>query len=818
MNKLSALTFRYLKFNIKRTITTCIGVIISAVFMYMIFTIGYSTFYSQAEEKFYEYHLGYDAVLICDGKTAREIVKLSPYYNEDSNNDIDVELSYAWVAAEGNRDIIYINDFFAMPRQFHLEVGTLPKNDNSIIASYDKSVFSKENVGDTVELPYEKDGKDYIDTKVISGFYKEDFSVKKEDTGYRLIFFNDGNFTLYGDKIYDLNEVCVFVTFKNKDDVKGDYYKLEEAFDIKEGHISDASVRFNNPETSLSYLTAQALLLIFAFIGAVASIFIVRNAFNISVHERSRDYGLLRSVGMSRRQIIGIIMREAFIISIIGLIIGIAVGHGLCVLGFGIFKRILELSDYYRIRFIPVAWIFTIAAVIVTTAYAMVAPIEKLYRLNPINALRMTDEYKTNRVKRIKSKPNRGRLFSKLFGVEIGYAYKNALRNKGRFIISVATLTICSALLVGIYSSFSMLEHNYKRLWGLECEYSGEICVTDFSDIEYVKNSVDKYSEVDGTDYYVDMYAELVNSGEYDRIYCVGLSDAEYSKTLKMTGDYKKSDRKDVIEGIVLRDSSFTPGENYKLSDTYDGLNLYVSAKVKDNYILFTELNKIFMESKDEYLFNGRYTEYFIYNLDSSSTHINKIYFSEDYINYNSTAGNDYTTYYYHFVVKLNPRKSHVGFKNFIKTSPYEYYSYTEDYDSARDMMTVVRAIVTVVIIILLIMYMVNIINIKSAEMIIRKNELNTLRAIGMSIRQQSRMLYAESVLTAIISAVLGSVIGVISSWYIVNVMLEVWGEIHFTVKWSVIIFAAVLLIAINIFNVWMSKPDDSEIQVGDYY
>ncbi|MBQ9234292.1 MAG: FtsX-like permease family protein, partial [Lachnospiraceae bacterium] len=150
--------------------------------------------------------------------------------------------------------------------------------------------------------------------------------------------------------------------------------------------------------------------------------------------------------------------------------------------------------------------------------------------------------------------------------------------------------------------------------------------------------------------------------------------------------------------------------------------------------------------------------------------------------------------------------------------SPYEYYSYTEDYDSARNMMAVVRAIATVVIIILLVMYMVNIINIKSAEMIIRKNELNTLRAIGMSIRQQSRMLYAESVLTAIISAILGSVIGVISSWYIVSVMLEVWGEIHFTVKWSVIIFTAVLLRAINIFNVWMSKPDDREIQVGDYY
>ena len=363
-----------------------------------------------------------------------------------------------------------------------------------------------------------------------------------------------------------------------------------------------------------------------------------------------------------------------------------------------------------------------------------------------------------------------------------------------------------------------MLEHNYKRLWGLECEYSGEICVYDYNDIEYIKNSVEKYSEVDGTDYYVDMFAELVDSSEYDRIYCVGLSDAEYNKILKMTDNYKKSNREDVVEGIVLNDSRLTSGEAYKLSDTYDGLNLYVSARVKDNYDLFSELNKIFMDSKDEYLYNGNYTEYFIYNLDSSSTHINKLYFSEENNNYNSTGGNDYTTYYYHFAVKLNPKKSHVGFNNFIKTSQYEYYSYTEDYDSARDMMTVVRAIATVVIIILLIMYMVNIINIKSAEMIKRKNELNTLRAIGMSIRQQSRMLYAESVITAIISAVLGSIIGVISSRYIVNVMLEVWGEIHFTVKWSVIIFTAVLLIAINIFNVWMSKPDDSEIQVGEYY
>ncbi|MBR1816411.1 MAG: FtsX-like permease family protein [Lachnospiraceae bacterium] len=818
MEKLSSLTLRYLKFNIKRTITTCIGVIISTVLMYMIFTIGYSTFYSQAEEKFYEYHLGYDAILVCDGETAREIVKLAPYYSEQSDKDIDVKLSYAWVAAPGNRDIIYVNDFFAMPRQFHMAEGTLPKNENSIISSYSKAEFLNEKAGDIVELAYEKDGKDYAETKIISGIYKDDFSFNEEDTGYRLLFFNGGNFTLYGDKIYDLDEVCVFVTFDNKEDIRGDYYKLTDKFDLIDSHLSDESVKLHNPEDSLGYLTAQALLMIFAFFGAVASIFIIRNAFNISVHERNRDYGLLRCVGMSRRQIIGIIVREAFIISIIGLIIGIALGHGLCVLGFGVFKNVLELSDYYRIRLIPIAWIFTIVAVIVTTAYAMVAPVEKLYKLNPINALRMTDEYRDNKIDKLKAKHKRGRLFTKFLGVEIGYAYKNALRNKGRFIISVVTLTVCSALFVGIYSAFSLLEKNYKRLWGLECEYSGEIFVNEYKDLDYLINKCNEFSEVEDTMCYVGMSAKIKNSeGDDIDIKFIGVEDEEYKRILALTGDYKATSQNNAIEGIVSADSSFDVGEVYALGRKYGNLSMYVSSMTKDNYELSSELNR-FIESGVNISYEGKPVELFIYNMDSNNYHINRIYNTEDSQIYDFTTGeDDYISYYYHFCVKLNPKKSHRNFDNFIKTSPYEYYSYTEDYDSARNMMMVARAIATVVIIILLIMYMVNIINISSSEMIIRRNELNTLRAIGMSIRQQSRMLYAESIIIALISSVLGAVIGVICSWYIVNIMLMVWGEIHFTIKWSVIIGSTIILVGINIFNVWMSKPDGTEIlALGD--
>ncbi|MGN0436170.1 MAG: hypothetical protein ACI4D8_06055, partial [Wujia sp.] len=74
MNKLSALTLRYLKTNLSRTLTTIVGIIMSAAIIYIIFAGGYSG-YKAFSRKAYEDTLGWDAAYVCSKEDARRIAE-----------------------------------------------------------------------------------------------------------------------------------------------------------------------------------------------------------------------------------------------------------------------------------------------------------------------------------------------------------------------------------------------------------------------------------------------------------------------------------------------------------------------------------------------------------------------------------------------------------------------------------------------------------------------------------------------------------------------------------------------------------------------
>jgi putative ABC transport system permease protein len=70
----------------------------------------------------------------------------------------------------------------------------------------------------------------------------------------------------------------------------------------------------------LGLITALlGLAIIIAFVGIV-------NTLGLSIYERTRELGLLRAVGMSRRQVRAMIRAESVIIAILGAVLGIAVG------------------------------------------------------------------------------------------------------------------------------------------------------------------------------------------------------------------------------------------------------------------------------------------------------------------------------------------------------------------------------------------------------------------------------------------------------------------------------------------------------------
>ena len=72
----------------------------------------------------------------------------------------------------------------------------------------------------------------------------------------------------------------------------------------------------------------QLLGLIYALLSLaiVVSVFGIVNTLALSIHERTRELGMLRAVGMSRRQVRTMVRYEAVITALIGAILGTVLG------------------------------------------------------------------------------------------------------------------------------------------------------------------------------------------------------------------------------------------------------------------------------------------------------------------------------------------------------------------------------------------------------------------------------------------------------------------------------------------------------------
>ena len=784
MNKLSLLTFRYMKVNYKRTITTCIGVIISTVLIYIIFSVGYSLYFSETEEEYKDYTLMCDAIIECDGDTAKEIVYSADYYGKN-NNKAEVELSYAWaVSSDKKVNMIYVNDFLAIPRPLKIIKGTFPKNDNSVMLPE----WYKYNGINLIGAKFDLESRQAIDTpnaKVVSGYYGSDFHIPSSRQEIYMMF--DGAiYSNYGDRVFDSDKVFVFVTFKDGNDIREKLDKLKEVYGITSTELSEYAEVYYNPESDLTYATFRAFLLILAFVGIVVAIVIIRNAFNISVHTRSRDYGILRCIGMSRKQIIIIILGEAFVISIIGLLIGITLGHGLSVYVFGLFKKILGLSAFFRIRIIPEAIILSAVAVMIATFYSMISPVEKLYKINPINSLRMTDEYKLDKKK---LKANRGRLIGKLFGVEAGYAYKNILRDKKRFLLLTVSLTIWTILATTVLTTISAADKSIYDMTAPPCVYDGQIDSYDLSEAKYMADAVDSTGEVKST-FMKGIAMISIKENDFKTNYtCYGFPEEVYNEFADISDGYVDDENKPGV--LIFDNNDKEPG------DILCG-NLYVNGEIKD----FNRFAEVF-------------TRYSSFSLSSSSFSRTIIYNIEDEKKIFKTVKPD--IYWYEIMVEFKNENKHPEFDKLINDGGYYFSDYLLLYKSMMSSLKVVKTAVVTFLIFIFVLYMINTVNTNSSEMILRKKEINILRTIGMSKKQVNKMLYLEGIIISIIAAVIGNIFGCIAGNGIIYFMLfsgQEEGEFAFSLHIDIlgILFIIVLLLLINIFAVWITKPEEEDI------
>ncbi len=136
---------------------------------------------------------------------------------------------------------------------------------------------------------------------------------------------------------------------------------------------------------NLSFL--QIFLLVFAFIAILVGSFLIFNTFSITVAQRVSEFGMLRTLGASRRQILNTVVVEALVIGAIGAVIGIGGGFVIAKLLNGLLEAFeIDLPTTGLVMKSRTVVVSLLIGIVVTTFSALVPAIRST-RVPPIAAL-----------------------------------------------------------------------------------------------------------------------------------------------------------------------------------------------------------------------------------------------------------------------------------------------------------------------------------------------------------------------------------------------------------------------------------------------
>ncbi|MBR5418703.1 ABC transporter permease [Candidatus Saccharibacteria bacterium] len=225
-------------------------------------------------------------------------------------------------------------------------------------------------------------------------------------------------------------------------------YALSDAGVYSNMRVNRSLLSFDG---DIDYNTATIMASLAAlFIGSlvIASIFTIRNSFNISTTERTREFGVLSSIGATPRQIRRSVVFEAFIIGLFAIPVGLLLGTIAAVILLLITNSLLGITEYSLALYMP-WWAVLADAVLgfVIVWLSSASAAIRASRLSPIEAIRSSQDIKT---KNKKLKTNR--LIQSYFGVGGVIASKNLKRSRQKYRTTVISLVVSVAVFVGLSS------------------------------------------------------------------------------------------------------------------------------------------------------------------------------------------------------------------------------------------------------------------------------------------------------------------------------------------------------------------------------
>lgn len=476
MNILKKLTNNYLKLNKKRTIVTIIGIILSGAMISAVATLAvtFQKFMLQTE---IAYSGAWEVVL--------ENVKAEDIKYVEQNTKFEETMLMAPYAMAQNtfsdEKFIYIEQYSkqALEKMGEtLQKGRFPENSNEIVlsSSFFDGKEKEPQIGDRITLPLgkriskeglelkgspEEEGETFVSTEsktfTICGIISRPRFERSEDC------YTAGITLLDPDKIDPDSTVNIGVITKNPKNIYEDCEQIAEALglytisnvsqekiymlDYHTGVLMYKGISNDNGFMAMLYSVCGVLILVIM----IGSILVIYNSFAISVSERKRQFGMLSSVGATKKQIKRSVIYEGMTLGLIGIPLGILSGIGGIWVTLKIVNHLLQpiLNQSNWSLELVVSWpsIIVAALLIVVTIYmSVIIPAKRASRITPIEAIRQTDDIKEVKPNKVKTP----KFIRRLFGIEGDLALKNLKRSKKRYRTTVISLIISIVLFITV--------------------------------------------------------------------------------------------------------------------------------------------------------------------------------------------------------------------------------------------------------------------------------------------------------------------------------------------------------------------------------
>lgn len=831
MNLLNRLTIKNLKLNKKRTIVTIIGILLSVALLTAVSTMYASLIQSLINFEIHErgnYHIVFQNVPSTELNTFKENRKIKSYFTTK-------EIGYAKIDSQNEaKPYAYILGFTEESIKnlsIRLTKGRLPENDREIIIPTHLKTNGRLslNVGDTITLdvgkrmtstgeilnqsnPFvsvkesgETDESDETISETKSITYKIVGIMERPATGvesyqapgytFATIDSNqEGLVNVYTrfnkEGIKDYCTVTAGIIgvdeqlFKkmncdNEEFTKEEYDRYEKELE-KSKYAIDANAYLITLETNplqLSSGTGEIGIVVLIVCGIIifTSVFCIKNSFDISITEKTKQYGMLKSIGATKKQIKKNVFYEAFILGIIGIPLGILLGlvasYILVMVCNFFLKGMLEQGLKIVLKLHWIAFIFSIILGIITIFLSALRSAQRASKISPIDSIRNSAEIK------IKSKNLKSpKIIHKLFGVGGDISYKNLKRNKKKYRTTIISIIVSVSVFIALYSfmqlafvsvkeELKLQDYNLSLSVILEEEnkndYNKVMGVTKLDNINRYTSTRVLLANIDKK-YYTEKYINLNDWGAeavegYIDIFAVG--EQSYKEYLKELGI---SEEKAQNKAILYNTSHIGKYDEKKQKMLYEYVETYTYNKGDQvvGTIELPEEKKIDMELEIIEIADKK--PFGMSRMEDAMLIVSEETF-DDLMDHQITRQIGIV------FDSSNPDKLQDDLEEYLKGYTFSISNSAEEARMTNNLFILIAIFLYGFIIVISLIGITNIFNTITTNMELRKQEFAMLKSIGMTTDEFNRMIRLESIFMGLRSLIFGLPIGLALSYLIYN-------------------------------------------------